>query len=169
MGGGGDNVANVFVMAQRLPFVQFDAKRGDGFQQQHLDGVGNERNTLGMWGSGYIELLAREITADLHAIRDRAKQRAQQLEQVIEARLQSKGIDYGSLKAYPDGSVEVRPLGIDKDLVIRPFTKRASWFRCASSRTTHSTTITACRVRSASVRVSTTTRTATRMRSALAM
>ena len=120
-GGGGDNVANVFVMAQRLPFVQFDSKRGDGFQEQHLDGVGNERNTLGMWGGGYVELLAREITRDLHAIRDRAKADAKRLHEVIEAKLTSKGIDYGSLKARPDGSVSVFPHGIDKDLIIRPF------------------------------------------------
>jgi len=58
-GGGGDNVANVFVLAQARDFVQFDGGDGDGEAGLTLDSVGNERNTLGMFGSGYIELLAR--------------------------------------------------------------------------------------------------------------
>ncbi|MCA8962904.1 MAG: hypothetical protein KDC38_20415, partial [Planctomycetes bacterium] len=60
IGGGGDNVANVFVLGQRLPFVNFDGEAGDDHQNQDLDTVANERNTLGMFGSGYVELLARE-------------------------------------------------------------------------------------------------------------
>jgi hypothetical protein len=32
--------------------------------------IANERATLGMFGSGYIEMLAREMTADLKAIRN---------------------------------------------------------------------------------------------------
>ena len=61
-GGGGDNAANVFVLAQFEQFVDFS-------KQEHvakgLEGIGNERNTLGMFGSGFIELLAREMTEDL--------------------------------------------------------------------------------------------------------
>ena len=62
VGGGGDNAANVFVLAQFEQFVDFS-------KQEHvvkgLEGIGNERNTLGMFGSGFIELLAREMTDDL--------------------------------------------------------------------------------------------------------
>ena len=53
---GGDNVANVFVMAQRLPYVEFTGGEGDGGVDQDLNTVGNERGSIGMWGSGYIEL-----------------------------------------------------------------------------------------------------------------
>ena len=56
-GGAGDFVANVFVLAQVKDPVTFDVREAD------------ERNTLGMMGSGAIELLAREMTADLQAIR----------------------------------------------------------------------------------------------------
>src|SRR5262249_28391926 len=43
-GGGGDNVANVFVLAQL-----------NDFAEDIRPETGNERNTLGMWGSGAIE------------------------------------------------------------------------------------------------------------------
>src|SRR5436189_1224236 len=63
VGGAGGFVANVFVLAQVLDPV--------------TDSVGadfsDERNTLGMNGSGAIEMLAREMTADLLAIRAAAK------------------------------------------------------------------------------------------------
>lgn len=57
MGGSGDIVANVFVLAQALdpttPSVSAE--------------FSNERNTLGMHGSGAIEMLAREMTIALQA------------------------------------------------------------------------------------------------------
>src|SRR5207244_4428530 len=68
LGGGGDNVANVFVLGQRFEFVNFDAGVGDGGQVHTLQNVADERNTLGMFGSGFVELLSREITADLQSI-----------------------------------------------------------------------------------------------------
>ena len=52
-GGGGDNVANVFVLAQSQEFVTF----GEDQPLPTLQNVGDERNTLGMFGSGFIELL----------------------------------------------------------------------------------------------------------------
>jgi hypothetical protein len=39
------------------------------FTEDISPSTGDERNTLGMWGSGAIEMLAREMTADLQAIR----------------------------------------------------------------------------------------------------
>ena len=67
----GTSVANVFVLGQRFPFVELRCSpsgEGDGFQEHTLlDDVANERNTLGMFGAGFIELLAREITVDLQA------------------------------------------------------------------------------------------------------
>jgi hypothetical protein len=53
-GGAGDFVANVFVLAQNLIPVAGTILNLD-FSQTFL-----ERNTLGMFGSGAIELLGRE-------------------------------------------------------------------------------------------------------------
>ncbi|MDA7680719.1 hypothetical protein N8633_02910, partial [bacterium] len=59
VGGAGDIVANVFVLAQALDPVTFSVSPE----------FSNERNTLGMFGAGPIEMLAREISFDLTAIR----------------------------------------------------------------------------------------------------
>ena len=76
LGGGGDNVTNVFIGADRLDFVNFDGGEGDDFETLTLRRVGNERNSVSVFGSGLIELLAREMTADLQSIRDTAVREA---------------------------------------------------------------------------------------------
>ncbi|MBI3951127.1 MAG: hypothetical protein HY314_11820 [Acidobacteria bacterium] len=58
-GGAGDFVANVFVLAQNL----------DPVTESVSPESSDERNTLGMHGSGAIEMLAREMSLDLIAIR----------------------------------------------------------------------------------------------------
>ena len=103
VGGGGDFVTNVFVLAQRFDFVTFaddpvPTRSGtDEIQQPiRLDTVGNSRATPGMFGAGYLEMLAREITMDLHAIRDSMA--------VGDTRpLVSKGISFGTLTRGQDG------------------------------------------------------------------
>lgn len=121
-GGGGDLVANVFVLAQRLPDVNFDAGVGDGFGHHHLDDVGNERNTLGMWGAGYVELLAREMTAELLLQREQARYEARSAGEAVRKPLAAKGVSFGTLTAYPDGSVDASAAeGIDADLIVKPF------------------------------------------------
>ena len=80
VGGGGDHVTDVFVLGQRFDFVTFD--HGDAtFTGGALDerggpvtlqNVANERKTIGMNGSGFIEMLARQMTADLQTIRNAA-------------------------------------------------------------------------------------------------
>ncbi|HEY3128102.1 MAG TPA: di-heme oxidoredictase family protein [Acidobacteriota bacterium] len=97
-GGGGDIVANVFVLGQRFDFATFDASdriptRGsmdETFQDATQQSIANSRNTLGMFGSGYIEMLARQVTADLQAIRN-------SLTPGTEKTLVSKGISFGTL------------------------------------------------------------------------
>lgn len=77
-GGGGDIVANVFVLGQRFDFATFDfldpvPTRGgvdESGNPVQLQGIANSRNTLGMFGSGFIEMLTRQMTTDLQAIRD---------------------------------------------------------------------------------------------------
>lgn len=105
IGGGGDIVANVYVTGQRFDFATFDAHDGiplrgsvdeEGKHALHQT-IANSRNTLGMFGSGYIEMLSRQITADLRNIRDR-------LLPGESAALVSKGISFGTLSRNADGS-----------------------------------------------------------------
>jgi cytochrome c peroxidase len=104
-GGGGDFVANVFVLAQRFDFLTFEGSdtrtlrgaRDEINRQVTLSESGNSRITIGMFGSGYIEMLARQITADLQAIRD-------SLPPGGSAELISKGISFGRLSRTSNGS-----------------------------------------------------------------
>jgi len=72
---------NVFVLAQRFDFVSFDSNdpvSTKGSKDEDLrpvtpDDVGNLRRTTGMFGSGYLEMLARQITAELQHIRNSIK------------------------------------------------------------------------------------------------
>jgi hypothetical protein len=112
IGGAGGFVANVFVLAQVLDPVT------DSVSAE----FSNERNTLGMNGSGAIEMLAREMTVDLIALRQLAIGKARQTGQDHTVSLLTKGVSFGQLTARPDGSVDVSRIeGVDPDLVIKPF------------------------------------------------
>lgn len=127
LGGGGDNATNVFVLADGFHFVNFDAGEGDDFRAHTLRTVGNERTSLGLFGSGYIELLAREMTEDLHAIRDDARKRARDSDAPVSLLLSTKGVEFGTITASPDGSLDTsRVEGVDPDLVIRPFMQKGT-------------------------------------------
>ena len=105
IGGGGDIVDNVFVLGQRFDFATFNALDGlftkgetdELGRSTNLQSIANSRKTIGMFGSGFIEMLARQITADLQKERDSivpGQTRA----------LTSKGISFGSLRRKLDGS-----------------------------------------------------------------
>jgi cytochrome c peroxidase len=100
-GGAGDFVANVFVLAQVL----------DPVTQSVSPTRSNSRNTLGMHGSGPIEMLAREMTADLQAA-------AAGLPDGIHT-ISSKGVDFEIEVAA--GAVVATDGGIDADLIVKPF------------------------------------------------
>lgn len=104
-GGGGDRATLVFVLGQRFDFATFDHndatptkgatdEAGQFVTQQT---VANERRTIGMNGSGYIEMLARQMTTDLQAIRDSIKLGQREV-------LVSKGISFGVLSRRVDDS-----------------------------------------------------------------
>jgi hypothetical protein len=103
-GGSGDFVANTFNGAEGMDPVTFSISPE----------VANERNTRGMFGSGYIELAAREITADLWAQADQFKRQRASGWKV----LTSKGINFDV--RFQAGRV-VEAKGIDIDLIIKPF------------------------------------------------
>lgn len=139
-GGGGDIVTNALVLGQRFDFVTFDRSdkeptKGSVNEEGKaitLQTLGNFRSTLGMFGSGYIEMLARQMTADLQAIRDKTKPGTRR-------RLKSKGISFGIIGKAKDGfwvTSEVEGLppaalassGPDNppDLILRPFHQSGS-------------------------------------------
>jgi hypothetical protein len=134
-GGNGDIVTNVFVLGQRFDFVDFDpantaptaGSRDERGRVVTVDSVANSRSTLGMFGSGYIEMLARQITSDLQRIRDAIRPSESKA-------LVSKGISFGMLKRRADGrwdtsGVEGLPFpalysnegATAPDLIVRPF------------------------------------------------
>ncbi|MBI1299933.1 thiol oxidoreductase [bacterium] len=135
VGGSGDFVTNVFVLGQRFDFATFaedDIVPGrSGLDEQGRpitpESIGNLRATTGMFGSGYVEMLARQITADLQTIRD-------QIGPGESRRLVSKGINFGVLSRTQEGiwqasDVEGIPAQSLKsngpldppDLIVRPF------------------------------------------------
>ncbi len=104
-GGGGDIVANVFVLGQRFDFVTFDLAdylRTKGMvdesgAERTIQTLANNRATLGMFGAGYIEMLARQMTADLQAIRDTVA--VGQYKPLF-----TKGVSFGILGRRADGA-----------------------------------------------------------------
>jgi hypothetical protein len=103
-GGAGDVVANVFVLAQRFDFINFDHRvqlptKGAVDEESEpvdLDTVGNSRATTHLFGAGYLEMLARQMTAGLQTIRSTVR--------VGESKaLTANGISFGRIARSRDG------------------------------------------------------------------
>ncbi len=114
-GGAGDLVANVFV--------------SEGFTNADFDTTdpqfSNERNTNHLMGAGLVELLAREMSADLQRQRAEALAKARSTGEMQTAVLETKGVSFGTITAHSDGMVDLSNLdGVDTDLVIRPFSQK---------------------------------------------
>jgi len=99
-GGGGDFVANVFVLAQTLDPVTLSVSPSRS----------NSRNTLAMHGGGAIEMLTREMTVELQA-------QAAGLPDGSHT-LTTKGVDFD---IEISGGAVVQADGIDTDLIVKPF------------------------------------------------
>lgn len=114
-GGAGDFVTNVF-SSEGINDADFDT----------LDSqFSNERGTPLLQGSGYVELLAREMSADLQKQRDDASVAARKFGTKQVVNLQSKGVFFGKIVAQPDGFLDVSNIeGVDFDLVVRPFSQK---------------------------------------------
>ncbi|MGH9358135.1 MAG: di-heme oxidoredictase family protein [Terriglobia bacterium] len=105
VGGGGDIVTKVFVEGNRFDFLTFNHddttptkgavdELGNFVTQQS---AADPRKTIGMNGSGFIEMLARQMTADLQAIRNSTPAGGARL-------LRTKGISFGIIARRLDGS-----------------------------------------------------------------
>jgi hypothetical protein len=104
-GAGGDRVTEVFVLAQRFDRLTFDHSDGittrgavdESGKFTTMENATNDRKTIGMNGSGFVEMLARQMTADLQAARDATPPGSSTL-------LRSKGISFGTLTHNADGT-----------------------------------------------------------------
>jgi hypothetical protein len=105
VGGGGDRVTAVFVEGNRFDFATFDHSDGivtrgavaENGQFVTLQDIADERKTVSMNGSGFIEMLARQMTATLQKQRN-----ALQPNQSVA--LSSNGVNFGTLSRNADGT-----------------------------------------------------------------
>jgi hypothetical protein len=104
-GGGGDRVTEVFVLAQRFDHLTFDHNEGialrgavdESGNYVTINTASNERKTIGMNGAGFLEMLARQMTADLQAIAAATAPGSSQP-------LASKGVQFGRIVHNADGT-----------------------------------------------------------------
>ncbi len=114
-GGAADFTGNAFI--------------SEGFESTDFDTLdpqfSNERGSVSLFGDGLVELLAREMTAELRAERDKAVSAARASGQPETVSLSSKGVDFGKLTVMPDGLVDFSAVqGVDSDLIVRPFGRK---------------------------------------------
>ena len=112
IGGGGEFGLNVFLLAQHA----------DPVLESTSLSMSNHRNPLGMFGAGPIEMLAREMSTDLQALREEAAARAREQGDAVTVELVTKGVGFGALTIEADGTQDSSRIeGVDHDLVIKPF------------------------------------------------
>jgi hypothetical protein len=87
----------------------------------------NVRSVISVFGNGILQLLAQEMTEELHRIRDQAAAEAKASPgTAVRRELSAKGTSFGSIAATAAAAGEVafdlsQLEGIDPDLVVRPF------------------------------------------------
>ena len=104
-GAGGDRVTEVFVLAQRFDHLTFDHNDGiptggavdESGKFVSMNNATNDRKTIGMNGSGFVEMLARQMTLELQAERDATPPGTSR-------QLTSKGVFFGILTHNTTGS-----------------------------------------------------------------
>ena len=86
-----------------------------------------ERGSPEMQGAGLVELVAREMTAELHGIRDQVRSTALERGRIVELPLVTKGVSFGVIAAGKTGTLDLRKVqGVDRDLVVRPWGQKGS-------------------------------------------
>jgi len=86
----------------------------------------NVRSVTSVFGDGILQLLAQEMTEELHRIRDAAAAEATATPDIAARReLRAKGIDFGAITATANAAGELsfdlsEVEGMDPDLVVRP-------------------------------------------------
>ncbi len=121
-GGSGDFVTSVFVLGQRFDFITFDPSDSlptkgavdEAKKRITLQTAADLRVTTGMFGSGYLEMLARQMTAELQTIRDSLR--------LGETKpLVAKGVSFGRLTRRKDGSWDTSAVqGLPRASIMAP-------------------------------------------------
>ncbi|HEY2546442.1 MAG TPA: di-heme oxidoredictase family protein [Candidatus Acidoferrum sp.] len=140
VGGGGDRVTEVFVEGNRFDFATFDHSDGiptrgavaENGQFVTLQDIADERKTVSMNGSGFIEMLARQMTAALQEQRNA-------LQPGNSVALTANGVNFGVLTRNADGTWDtskvegITPLSLGSanaqtppSLIIMPFQQASS-------------------------------------------
>ncbi len=104
-GAGGDRVTEVFVLAQRFDHLTFDPADGvttrgavdESGKLVTMENATNDRKTIGMNGSGFLEMVARQMTADLQAT-------AASTPPGGSSQLLTKGVSFGMLLHNANGT-----------------------------------------------------------------
>lgn len=78
-----------------------------------LQSIANPRSTLGMFGSGFIEMLARQMTDDLQRSRDKTPPGGSNV-------LDTKGVSFGVLSRTADGCWDTSKVEGLSPLSVRP-------------------------------------------------
>ncbi|MRG93529.1 di-heme oxidoredictase family protein [Polyangium spumosum] len=101
---------------------------GDAADNSYLAGDGDRqssalaRNPPSLAGAGLVELVAREMSAELAHARASLVAAAKAAGKPARGPLVAKGVDFGELEARPDGGLDgTSLLGVDADLVVKPF------------------------------------------------
>jgi len=116
-GGTAGPVANVFVGAEALDPATLSVDPA----------FSDERNAMSIFGSGVIEMLAREMSAELIAIRQSAAEQARRGGQPVTRDLVAKGVNFGRITVLSDGRVDPTEIeGVDWDLIVKPFHQKGA-------------------------------------------
>ena len=76
-----------------------------------------------LFGSGGVELLAKEMTLDLQQLKTQAQQSPG-----THVTLVTKGVSFGSISCQQDGTCDTSQVeGVDADLVVRPFGRKGEF------------------------------------------
>jgi mono/diheme cytochrome c family protein len=106
---GGDRADNAFLF-------------GDG------DDIGthDQRNPPSLWGAGWTQIIAQEMSRQLAGQAEEARALAAQTRTEVRRELRANDVDFGHIIARPDGADGANldysdVVGVDTDLVIKPF------------------------------------------------
>jgi hypothetical protein len=111
-GGSGAFERNAFVVAEELDPVTYSIEAS----------ISNERNPPSLFGTGPVEMLAREMSLEMIALRQEALFEAEAFNEPASRELVTKGVHFGTITVYPDGTVDPSGIeGVDWDLIIKPF------------------------------------------------
>ena len=116
------------ISASAMPFTQvLDVDANNGVFDGVTETTGRVINPPFIFGAGGVELLAKEMTRDLQSIKTEAEN--EPLGTKFD--LLTKGIEFGTVTSNGDGTVDIKitnDLGIDQDLVVRPFGRKGDNF-----------------------------------------